>query len=71
MCFLDNDFPKTLNKYESVAEVPEKVKKTSCDSSGSARRLWRSGSVVGGSGGAQGGPGRALGGSGRAGRLYI
>ena len=26
-CFLDNDLPKTLKRYNSVAEVPEKVKK--------------------------------------------
>ena len=31
--------------------------------SGGSRRLWRSGSALGGSGGALGGPGRALGGS--------
>ncbi len=43
-------FKSGLGTYDSVADVPQKVKKTSCDSSGSPGRLWRSGLALGASG---------------------
>ena len=56
-------FKSGLETYDSVADVPQKVKKTSCDSSGSPGRLWRSGLALGASGKVWWSSGRDLGGS--------
>ena len=48
--FGQTTFKSGLGTYDSVADVPQKVKNTSRDSSGSPGRLWRSGLALGASG---------------------
>ncbi len=60
VCFCDRFFIFTMFYNDVGCIFPQKLLK-SC--SGGPRRLWRSGSALGGSGGARGGPVRGLGGS--------